>query len=94
MDRIQAGAAAARLNVSRESWTRIEGFVELLLTWQKRINLISPASIPEIWERHMLDSLQLLPLLPPGTTAFADLVPAAASPPCRLPLPRAPSAPL
>lgn len=73
MDRIQAGAAAARLNVSRESWTRIEGFVDLLLTWQRRINLISPASIPEIWERHVLDSLQLLSLLPPGTAAFADL---------------------
>ncbi|MBL8791693.1 MAG: 16S rRNA (guanine(527)-N(7))-methyltransferase RsmG [Rhizobiales bacterium] len=73
MTREQAREAAGRLNVSRESWTRIEGFVDLLLTWQKRINLISPGTIPEIWERHVLDSLQLLHHLPPGTTAFADL---------------------
>jgi 16S rRNA (guanine527-N7)-methyltransferase len=55
---------AAALGVSRESWTRIEAFVDLLLTWQTKTNLISPASIPHIWERHVIDSLQLLPLLP------------------------------
>jgi 16S rRNA (guanine527-N7)-methyltransferase len=64
---------ATRLGVSRESWVRVEQFVALLLQWQARINLISPASIPQIWERHVLDSLQLLPLLPPDTNSFADL---------------------
>jgi 16S rRNA (guanine527-N7)-methyltransferase len=64
---------ARRLGVSRESWVRIEQFVALLLQWQARINLISPASIPHIWERHALDSLQLLPLLPPQAKTFADL---------------------
>jgi 16S rRNA (guanine527-N7)-methyltransferase len=53
-----------RLGVSRESWQRVEQFVQLLLTWQNKINLISPASIPDIWQRHVLDSLQVLPLLP------------------------------
>jgi 16S rRNA (guanine527-N7)-methyltransferase len=66
-------AEATRLGVSRESWVRVEQFVALLLQWQARINLISPASIPHIWERHVLDSLQLLPLLPPGKQSFADL---------------------
>jgi 16S rRNA (guanine527-N7)-methyltransferase len=66
-------AEATRLGVSRESWVRIEQFVALLLQWQARINLISPASIPHIWERHVLDSLQLLPLLPAGMNSFADL---------------------
>ena len=61
------------LGVSRESWTRIETFVALLLQWQQRINLISPASIPFIWERHVIDSLQLLPLLPTDTQVVADL---------------------
>lgn len=64
---------ATRLGVSRESWLRVEQFVALLLQWQARINLISPASIPHIWERHVLDSLQLLPLLQPGTQSLADL---------------------
>jgi 16S rRNA (guanine527-N7)-methyltransferase len=66
-------AEAIRLGVSRESWLRVEQFVALLLQWQARINLISPASIPQIWERHVLDSLQLLPLLSKGLDAFADL---------------------
>jgi 16S rRNA (guanine527-N7)-methyltransferase len=64
---------AVALGVSRESWTRIESFVHLLLQWQQRINLISPASIASIWERHVLDSLQLLPLLPPNAKVVADL---------------------
>jgi 16S rRNA (guanine527-N7)-methyltransferase len=66
-------AQVEALGVSRESWQRIEQFVALLLTWQQRINLISPASIPHIWERHVLDSLQLLPLLPPNAQTAADL---------------------
>ena len=66
-------AEATQLGVSRESWVRVEQFVALLLQWQARINLISPGSIPHIWERHVLDSLQLLPLLPPGSNSFADL---------------------
>ena len=66
-------AQVEALHVSRESWARIEAFVALLLQWQQRINLISPASIPFIWERHVMDSLQLLPLLPPQAKAVADL---------------------
>jgi 16S rRNA (guanine527-N7)-methyltransferase len=64
---------AAALGVSRESWLRVAHFVDLLLTWQKSINLISPASIPDIWERHVLDSLQLLPLLPRHAAVVVDL---------------------
>ena len=66
-------AAAASWNVSRESWARIATFTELLLTWQARINLIAPSTIPEIWHRHILDSLQLLSRVRPTDRAFADL---------------------
>lgn len=63
----------ARFNVSRESLDRLEVLVKLLLEWQKHINLIAPSTIPDIWSRHVIDSLQLLPLLPRGTQAIADL---------------------
>ena len=66
-------AQAEQLGVSRESWMRIESFVGLLVQWQQSINLISPASIPFIWERHVIDSLQLLPLIPADTKSVADL---------------------
>jgi 16S rRNA (guanine527-N7)-methyltransferase len=61
------------LGVSRESLARLERLVAVALAWQERINLIAPSTIPEIWKRHVLDSAQLLPLLPQGTTKIADL---------------------
>ncbi len=63
----------ARLNVSRESLGKIEAYVELLLTWQARINLIGPSTIETVWQRHILDGLQLLPLMHAKTEGVADL---------------------
>ncbi|MDP2411654.1 MAG: 16S rRNA (guanine(527)-N(7))-methyltransferase RsmG [Pseudolabrys sp.] len=54
-------AAALKLqNVSRETLQRLEHFVDLLLLWQQKMNLIAPSTIPFIWTRHVADSLQLL----------------------------------
>src|SRR5262245_41616635 len=50
--------------VSRETEKRLDRFVDLMLTWQKSINLISPSTIPNLWTRHVADSLQLLDLAP------------------------------
>jgi 16S rRNA (guanine527-N7)-methyltransferase len=69
----EASRILDRFDVSRESRPRLELYVELLLTWQKRINLIGPATAGVVWERHILDSLQLLPLLPKGTRTIAEL---------------------
>jgi 16S rRNA (guanine527-N7)-methyltransferase len=69
----EAIAILDRLNVSRESRQKIELYVDLLLSWQKSINLIGPATAATVWERHILDSLQLLPLLPEGTKVIAEL---------------------
>lgn len=52
----------AMFNVSRETIARLDRFVELLLAWQPKINLISPSTIPSLWTRHVADSLQLLQL--------------------------------
>lgn len=46
------------LDVSRETFERLEIYVDLLLKWTKRINLIAPSTTAEIWERHILDSAQ------------------------------------
>jgi 16S rRNA (guanine527-N7)-methyltransferase len=62
-----------RLGVSRESLTRLEILVEVLQAWQVRINLIAPSTVKEIWQRHVLDSAQLLPLIPAKVEAIADL---------------------
>jgi 16S rRNA (guanine527-N7)-methyltransferase len=57
-------AALALIPVSRETLARLDRFVAALLTWQRRINLIAPATVPKLWTRHVADSLQLLPLAP------------------------------
>jgi len=55
--------ALAMFDVSRETVARLERFVELLLAWQRRTNLISPSTISSLWTRHVADSLQLLQLV-------------------------------
>ncbi len=57
--------AALKLTpVSRETEARLDRFVELLLQWQAKINLVAPSTLPNLWTRHISDSLQLLALAP------------------------------
>jgi 16S rRNA (guanine527-N7)-methyltransferase len=51
-------------SVSRETWERLDRFVALLLKWQKTTNLVAPSTLPNLWTRHVADSLQLIPLAP------------------------------
>jgi 16S rRNA (guanine527-N7)-methyltransferase len=50
--------------VSRETLVRLDHFVTLLLATQSHTNLIGPRTVPELWSRHIADSLQLLGLAP------------------------------
>ena len=54
--------------VSRETWGRLESFVQLVIERQKTLNLVAPSTIPQIWTRHVADSLQLLSLAPEART--------------------------
>jgi len=54
--------------VSRETWDRLRIYADLVQKWQPSINLISPKTMPELWERHVLDSLQLFRLRPEPLT--------------------------
>ena len=51
----------------------LDQYLALLLKWQEKINLISPATIKDAWNRHFEDSLQLLPLIPEGAKTLYDL---------------------
>jgi 16S rRNA (guanine527-N7)-methyltransferase len=44
---------------------RLQIYLHLLEKWQPRINLVGRGSLDDPWRRHMLDSAQLVPLLPP-----------------------------
>jgi 16S rRNA (guanine527-N7)-methyltransferase len=56
--------ALALTPVSRETTQRLDRFVELLLSRQRITNLISSSTIPQLWTRHIADSLQLIDLAP------------------------------
>lgn len=61
------------LNVSRETLVQLEQLVCLVEKWNPVINLVSRRSIPEIWERHLLDSAQLFGLIPRTAKQLLDL---------------------
>ncbi|MFD2265340.1 16S rRNA (guanine(527)-N(7))-methyltransferase RsmG [Lacibacterium aquatile] len=58
--------------VSRETLDRLTLYAELLEKWQKTVNLVGPKTLPEVWQRHMADSAQLLPLVPANAQRLAD----------------------
>ncbi|MFC7476198.1 16S rRNA (guanine(527)-N(7))-methyltransferase RsmG [Dankookia sp. GCM10030260] len=61
------------VDVPRETEGQLREFVTLLLRWNARINLISERDEASIWQRHVLDSLQLTPLIPAGEGPLVDL---------------------
>ncbi len=61
------------VNVSRETMARLEAYAALLVKWQAKINLVGPATLPDLWRRHFLDSAQLLRLLPKESGRLVDL---------------------
>ena len=63
--------ALALSPVSRETETRLDRFVELLLLRQQKQNLVASSTLPHVWTRHVADSLQLLPLAP-GANVWVD----------------------
>jgi 16S rRNA (guanine527-N7)-methyltransferase len=65
-------AALVLTPVSRETEGRLDRYVELLLEWQAKTNLVAPSTLPHLWTRHISDSLQLLTLASSANT-WADL---------------------
>ena len=64
--------ALALTPVSRETLSRLDRLVEVLLPWTQHTNLIARSTISTLWTRHIADSLQLLPLAP-DATCWVDL---------------------
>jgi 16S rRNA (guanine527-N7)-methyltransferase len=61
-------ASAASLDVSRETKEKLELMERELRRWQAIKNLVGPATLDQIWDRHIVDSLQLLDLAPDAQT--------------------------
>ncbi|MBJ6122427.1 16S rRNA (guanine(527)-N(7))-methyltransferase RsmG [Sphingomonas sp. BT553] len=48
-------------------------FVDMVVTENSRQNLISPATIPAIWDRHVVDSLQLIEMAGGAAGRWLDI---------------------
>lgn len=70
---IEALEEAAGRDVSRETFALVEAYVDLLRAEATRQNLIAPSTIDAVWDRHILDSAQLLRFEPRHGASWADI---------------------
>lgn len=61
------------VSVSRETLARLKVLVSLLDDWNARHNLVSRASLADVWRRHILDSAQLVDFVPDAASKLVDL---------------------
>lgn len=64
---------AAAAGVSRETLARLKEMDRVLTDWSTRHNLIARSTMDARWERHYLDSAQIVRHLPQGIKRLADL---------------------
>jgi len=72
-DTFGAEQFAALAGVSRETLARLKLYTAMLEDWNARHNLVSRASLPDLWRRHMWDSAQLASLIPEHARTLVDL---------------------
>ena len=58
--------------VSNSQVTNLEDFVLLLLKENQQFNFIGRSTVDELWNRHILDSAQLLQYIDDKNIKFAD----------------------
>jgi len=64
---LQDGIGAIGLRLDRDQVGLLARHVDLLLKWNRSINLTAITEPAEVVEKHVLDSLALAPLVPAGT---------------------------
>jgi 16S rRNA (guanine527-N7)-methyltransferase len=61
------------VDVSRETADQLQVLVDTLARWQKSINLVGRTTLEDVWTRHVLDSAQLVSLIPDSAETLVDL---------------------
>ena len=70
---IERLADVAQRNVSRETFEKLEAYAALLREESAHQSLISTSTLEALWDRHILDSAQLLRFEPRPGAAWADI---------------------
>ena len=61
------------LGVSRETIEKLDFLVAFLSDRQRKQNLVGRSTLPDVWRRHILDSAQVLDMLPSDCSTVTDL---------------------
>lgn len=62
-----------KYNVSHETYEKLKNYQALVLEWNSKFNLISKSTETTIWERHIVDSLQLIKYITNKDKILLDL---------------------
>lgn len=60
-------------DVSRETILALQALEALVTRWNPAINLVSKGSLANLWDRHILDSVQLFDLRPERAAHWVDM---------------------
>ena len=66
-------AEAAGRDVSRETWEILEAYADRLRTTASEQNLVAASTLDSVWERHILDSAQLVRFEPRPGASWVDV---------------------
>lgn len=61
------------MEISKEQEEQLKKYVDFLLKYNEKINLIGKSTIDDIWNRHIIDSLQVIKLIENKNVKLADL---------------------
>jgi 16S rRNA (guanine527-N7)-methyltransferase len=70
---IERLAEAARRDVSRETFEKLQAYEGLLREENTRQNLVSTSTLDRFWDRHIVDSAQLVRFEPVVRAAWVDI---------------------
>jgi 16S rRNA (guanine527-N7)-methyltransferase len=70
---IERLAEVARRDVPRETFEKLDAYAALLRRESGRQNLVSASTLDHLWERHILDSAQLVRFEPFAGASWADI---------------------
>lgn len=60
-------------DVSRETLDRLRAYADLIARWNSKINLVASSTIPDLWQRHIVDSAQLFAHAPRDAQHWVDI---------------------
>lgn len=59
--------------IFQEKKDSFQAYFDLLQHWNKKIGLVQERTLPEFWQRHLIDSAQLASYIPQSTSSILDI---------------------